>query len=258
MISHFLIAWALLAAVFTIVWALCLRLRNYSFLDAAWGYGIGLIAPLYAILASGWAPRRLAFTVAGGLWSLRLGTAIFKRVLRHHPSEDVRYATLRERWPGPSVFWLFFQIQALTVLVLTWPFLVAAHHSTPAWCPAEICGLLIVLIGIGGEAWADAQLAAFKKSAPPKAVCQSGLWAYSRHPNYFFEFLVWCGFSLAVFFMPWGWLALVCPCMMLYFLLRVTGIPLTEAHAVESKGDAYRLYQRQVSAFIPWTRKNVS
>jgi steroid 5-alpha reductase family enzyme len=83
-------------------------------------------------------------------------------------------------------------------------------------------------------------------------VCAIGLWRYSRHPNYFFEFLVWIGFAIASLPTPWGWTTIVCPLLMYHFLTKVTGIPLTEEYAVKSKGEAYREYQRTTSAFIPW------
>ena len=82
-----------------------------------------------------------------------------------------------------------------------------------------------------------------------------GLWRYSRHPNYFFESLVWWGFFLVALGSPWGWITIACPLLMLYFLFKVTGIPLTEEYAVKTKGDAYREYQRTTSAFVPWLRK---
>jgi len=86
-------------------------------------------------------------------------------------------------------------------------------------------------------------------------VCDTGLWHYSRHPNYFFEFLVWVGFAIASLDTPHGWITLLCPVLMYYFLTKITGIPLTEEYALKSKGDAYREYQRTTSAFIPWFRK---
>ena len=83
------------------------------------------------------------------------------------------------------------------------------------------------------------------------AVCRVGLWGWSRHPNYFFEWLIWVSFAVFALGSPWGWVGICCPILMLYFLLRVTGIPATEAHAVRSRGEAYRQYQREVSAFVP-------
>jgi steroid 5-alpha reductase family enzyme len=82
-------------------------------------------------------------------------------------------------------------------------------------------------------------------------VLDVGLWRYSRHPNYFFEAVAWVGFALAALSAPHGWFGIVCPILILYFLLRVTGIPLTEQHSLETHGDLYRAYQRRTSAFIP-------
>jgi steroid 5-alpha reductase family enzyme len=107
-----------------------------------------------------------------------------------------------------------------------------------------------------GEAVADAQLAAFKRTPhAPGEVCQRGLWNYSRHPNYFFEWLIWVAWALFALASPYGWLAVACPLLMFYFLFRVTGIPATEAQALRSKGEAYRAYQRSTSAFVPWFKK---
>jgi steroid 5-alpha reductase family enzyme len=86
-------------------------------------------------------------------------------------------------------------------------------------------------------------------------VCEAGMWRYSRHPNYFFESLVWWAYFLFALGSPFGWTTVFCPLLMLWFLFRVTGIPLTEEQAVRSKGDAYREYQRTTSAFVPWFKK---
>jgi steroid 5-alpha reductase family enzyme len=111
------------------------------------------------------------------------------------------------------------------------------------------------LVAIAGESLADAQLAAFKRRAAKGQVCDAGLWRYSRHPNYFFEWLVWVAYFLFALGSPHGWLAFVGPASILFLLLRVTGIPLTEEQSLRSKGDAYRRYQRTTSAFVPWFPK---
>jgi steroid 5-alpha reductase family enzyme len=246
-----LIAWAISAVCFTAVWAVSVRIRNYGLLDAAWSYGVAIIGPFLAWRAGAGA-FAWAFTAVGVAWSLRLGTHILVRVLRYHPAEDHRYQTLRERWPGPARFWLFFQLQAALVVIFTLPFAIVAHDATPAWRAIQAAGVVVAAVAIAGESLADAQLAAFKRDARSRGrVCDVGLWGWSRHPNYFFEFLFWCGAALAAIPAPWGWLAIVCPALMFYFLFRVTGIPLTEEHAVARKGDAYREYQRRVSAFVP-------
>ncbi|MEO5959624.1 MAG: DUF1295 domain-containing protein, partial [Opitutaceae bacterium] len=126
----------------------------------------------------------------------------------------------------------------------------------PAISPLEIGGAALWLVAIGGEALADAQLAAFKRAPANKGqVCDTGLWRASRHPNYFFEWLVWVAYFVFALASPWGWFAIVGPASILYLLLRVTGIPMTEEQSVRSKGDAYRRYQQTTSAFIPWWPK---
>lgn len=241
---------------FAIVWAICVRIRNYGFLDVAWSYGIAVLAPLFAILGDGYPPRRWIFTLIGVAWSLRLGTHILVRVLRHHPAEDPRYQSLRKDWDGPFKFLLFFELQALIVVVLSLPFLLVSFDSRPQLQPIEIVGFLVSLLALWGETLADHQIKRFASDPANRGkVCQTGLWRYSRHPNYFFEALIWWGFFLTAMATPWGWATVICPLLMLWFLLKVTGIPLTEKHSLQSRGEAYREYQRTTSAFIPWFPK---
>ena len=113
--------------------------------------------------------------------------------------------------------------------------------------------MVIWLIAVGGESVADWQLKQFRGNPANKGkICQQGLWCYSRHPNYFFEWLVWVSFFVFALGAPWGWTSVFCPALMLFFLLRVTGIPMTEELSVRSKGEAYRQYQRTTSPFVPW------
>jgi steroid 5-alpha reductase family enzyme len=151
---------------------------------------------------------------------------------------------------------MFFELQALIAVVFSLPFLLAAGNPSPRLGVLEILGLALALLATVGEATADWQAQRFKRDpGNSAAVVNVGLWRYSRHPNYFFESLVWWGFCIAALDSPWGWITLVCPLFMLYFLLRVTGIPLTEKHSLESRGEAYREYQRTTSRFIPWFPK---
>jgi steroid 5-alpha reductase family enzyme len=137
--------------------------------------------------------------------------------------------------------------------VLAGPFFVAAADPSPTLHPLLILGAALAFASVIGEGVADAQLRRFKADPANRGtVCRVGLWSWSRHPNYFFDWLVWCAFVLLALGSPWGWVTIVSPALMLYFLLRVTGIPATEAHALRSRGAAYARYQREVSAFIPW------
>jgi steroid 5-alpha reductase family enzyme len=256
MLKLALIALSFEVITFAIVWAISVKVRNYGFLDVAWSYGIFVLGPFYAIFAPGYGPRKWLLASLGALWSLRLGTYILIRVLRHHPEEDKRYETLRKSWPGPGMFLAFFEFQAVTVIFFSAPYLISSFNTAPALRPVEIAGTILSLVAIAGEALSDAQMQAFKRDPTSRgAVCQRGLWRYSRHPNYFFESLVWWAFFIFALGSPWGWATVLCPLLMLWFLFRVTGIPLTEQHAVRNKGDAYRDYQRTTSAFIPWFRK---
>jgi steroid 5-alpha reductase family enzyme len=190
------------------------------------------------------------------VWSLRLTGYIFRdRVLRA-AHEDGRYQKLRRQWGSKSTrnFFIFFQAQGVLAFLLSIPFLVAAQRSGPLDA-ADIAGALFWLTGIIGESIADAQLASFRRDPANRGrTCRIGLWRYSRHPNYFFEWLMWCSYATVasgpVF--GWSWLTWLAPCVMLALICFVTGIPPTEARAIETRGDDYRDYQRTTSAFFPW------
>jgi steroid 5-alpha reductase family enzyme len=244
---------AVAAVLFGLVWVISVRINNYGFLDAIWSLSVAILAPIYAVLGSGNPWRRLAFTLVGVAWSLRLGLYILIRVWRHHPQEDKRYRTLRNQWPGPGRFLLFFELQAVIAVLFSSPFLLASCNPRPTLGALELTGLAIASLGIAGEAASDWQAQRFKSDPANKSlVVNRGLWRYSRHPNYFFESIVWWGLFIAALDSPHGWLTLACPLLMLYLLLNVTGIPLTEKHSLESRGTAYREYQRTTSRFVPW------
>ena len=142
MLTALLYGFIIAVVVFAFVWAICVRIKNYSFLDVIWSYGVLILAPLYAFWGPGDSQRKLAFTIIGCAWSFRLGTYIFLRVLHHHPQEDVRYEGLRQRWPGPAMFLAFFELQALIVVLFSVPFLLAAWNPKSIG-PLEIAGLTI-------------------------------------------------------------------------------------------------------------------
>jgi len=245
--------------LFTLTWLLSLKLNNFSFVDVTWSYALAVIAPVYAVFGEGLTQRKLIALTMALLWSLRLGTYLLIRVKKHHPHEDVRYEVLREKWQSQLArnFFFFFQAQAVLIVLLSVPVLLACMNPSPQLGIIEWIGFGVWLLGIGGEALSDAQMQRFKADPQSKGkVCQIGLWRFSRHPNYFFESVVWWGFWLFACGSLWGWITIYAPAMILYFLLRVTGIPLTEECAVKSKGDAYREYQRTTSAFVPWWPKS--
>ncbi|QYM79286.1 DUF1295 domain-containing protein [Horticoccus luteus] len=244
-----------LCVVFGCLYLLARRLDNYGIVDIAWSYAFGLLVAFYAFAAPGWLPRRLLLGALAVIWSARLGTHLLLRIARHHPAEDTRYAQLRRDWAGnfaPKMAG-FFQLQAASVVLLGVPFLLIALHRDPRFHPVEFVAAALWLLAVLGEATADAQLAAFKRHRSHRGrVCDVGLWRFSRHPNYFCEWLVWVAYFLFALAAPWGWLAVIAPAAILYLLLRVTGIPIAEQQSLRSKGDAYHRYQQTTSAFIPW------
>lgn len=251
-----LIGSALVVTMMFVLWLVHLRLNNASVVDPGWAYGLVILAITYAALGPGYVQRRWLFAGMAAIWGIRLGTYLLFRVLGK--PEEGRYRQLRKEW-GSNIalkFLVFFEFQALLDVFLSLPFLLAALNSKPVVGPLEYAGALLWLVALIGETIADSQLAAFKREpASHGQVCQRGLWNYSRHPNYFFEWLVWVAWSLFALASPYGWLAIACPLLMLYFLLRVTGIAATEAQSLRSKGEAYRRYQQTTSAFVPWFKK---
>lgn len=252
-LSLIIIATAGLVLLFSGTYWLARRMDNFGIVDIVWSYAFGAIAIFYAAASQGWNIRAAVIATLVTLWSVRLGTHLYHRVMSHHPKEDTRYAELRKTWKEnfPAKMFIFFQQQAFSVLVLALPFLLAARNPAPHLHALEIAGILLWLVAITGEAVADAQLKSFRKAHPGK-VCNQGLWAWSRHPNYFFEWCIWIAYFVFACASPWGWTSVICPAIMFYLLTRVTGVPMAEQQSLRSKGDAYRRYQHQVPrSFFP-------
>jgi steroid 5-alpha reductase family enzyme len=240
------------------LWAWQQRTRNAGIVDVGWTALVGALAALDATAAhNGFPPRRLLIGVLTGLWATRLTLfLLFDRVLGR--PEDGRYAELRRARGAAAGAWFFwfFQAQALAALFFSLPALLASVNPVPELSALErvACGLWA--IAFAGESAADSQLRAFKRDPRHKGkTCQAGLWRYSRHPNYFFEWLIWIAYALFASAATWGWVAWLCPATLLYLLFKVTGIPATEAQALRSRGEEYRRYQATTSAFVPWFRR---
>jgi steroid 5-alpha reductase family enzyme len=254
-----LLAGAVMFVGMTAVFLISVRIRNFGLVDIAWAGGFSVVAALYGALGTGDSMRRALAAGMMVLWSLRLASYLYVRVMGHHPEEDGRYAELRRAWARNlhPRFFFFFQAQALLVILLAVPVLLASLNPARDLALVEWAGLALWAVAIAGESLADRQLQRFKADPASRGrVCQVGLWRYSRHPNYFFEWLIWCAFFLFALGSPHGWLTLYCPLLMLYFLFRITGIPATEEQAVRTKGEEYLEYQRTTSAFVPWFRKD--
>lgn len=251
-----LAGWLVLTALFAVLWLVQARTKDASLVDVGWAGSLGLLAVLCAAVLPGDPHRRLLVGAMGGLWSARLARHLYVDRVRGK-SEDGRYAALRAAWGGAAnrnFFW-FFQAQAALAAVLALPF--AALAAAPGELgPRDAAGAALWLVSVGGELMADASLAEFRSDAANKGkTCRAGLWRYSRHPNYFFEWTHWLAYAAMA---PADWRVWLSPALMLYFLLRVTGIPATEEQAVRSRGEDYRRYQRETSAFIPWFPRRIA
>jgi steroid 5-alpha reductase family enzyme len=253
-----LIGTLLVMAVMFGLWLLGVRNHNFSYVDIGWSVNFALLAALYAALAPGDLQRRLVIAAMFAAHGLRLGWHLSKRIIGE--PEEGRYQQLRKDWGGSGnlnlKFLGFFEFQALLNAFLTLPLLLASFNRAPDFHVLEIAGIALFVIAIVGESAADAQLAAFKRNPANKGgVCDVGLWRYSRHPNYFFEWVIWIAYALFALASPHGWIALAMPVLMLHFLINVTGLKATEEQALRTKGERYRRYQATTSGFIPWIPK---
>lgn len=255
--THSAYGFALVFTMMSILWIIYRMTDKPMIVDAGWGIGLALVGMLYAYISEGDMLRRFLLGAMTGLWGLRLGLyLLFTRVLGSH--HDERYDTLKRNWKThvPLKFFFFYQAQALFIVVLMAPMVLAANNTDPDLSIWEYTGVILWFISLIGETLADSELKNFKTDPSNKGkVCQTGLWYYSRHPNYFFEWMIWISFFVFTLGIPLGWISAYPPFIMLYLLLKVTGIPMTEEQSVKTKGEAYREYQRTTSMFIPWFKR---
>jgi steroid 5-alpha reductase family enzyme len=247
-------AWIAAFGVMLLGWMWQRRSKNAAIVDVAWTALVGGLAIFYAVrFANGLLARRLAVAAMFGSWGARLAIMLLHDRVLGRPEEG-RYAELRRRKGAGSDRWFFwfFQAQGLAAIVFAMPALLAVLNPALAFTPLEFTAVALWIVGFTGESTADRQLLYFKLN-PENAgrTCRMGLWRYSRHPNYFFEWLMWVAYALFAAAAPHGWMAFACPAILLFLLLRVTGIPPTEAQALRTRED-YREYQRVTSAFLPW------
>ncbi len=243
------------------LWLYQRRTLEADVVDFGWTVGLGAAALFYAIaVPEGVEWRRWLVAGMAGIWSGRLATyLLLKRVMVS--GEDGRYRDLRTKWgqAAQRKFFLFFQAQALLVVLLSVHFLLAMRSSDPGLRALDLIGIALWLVSIIGESTADRQLERFR-SDPSNAdqICQTGLWRASRHPNYFFEWVHWLAYVPIGFGSAPLWAILFAPALLFVSIVFVTGIPPIERRSVARRGEAYRRYQRTTSAFIPWFPKEES
>jgi steroid 5-alpha reductase family enzyme len=255
-----LLGWALSALLLLGLYVVQRRTRDATAVDAGWAASLVLCAVLYAVLGPGELAQRLLIAIPVALENGRIASLVRTRLGR---GEDSRYRELRRRWRGRGreqlTFGIFYQAQAFLAAVLSVPALLACFNRDASIAAVQWAGLALFVVAFVLEATADRQLAAFRADPANRGgVMRGGLWRYSRHPNYFFQTLTWVAYALIALPAPWGWLAFLAPALILYLVLFVTGLPPAEESSLRSRGDAYRRYQRETSAFVPWFPKRSS
>ena len=238
-------------------WLVQQRTGNSGWVDTIWTFSLGLVGAGSALwLVAGEAPNARQWLVAAlvTIWSLRLGIHIARRTAGI--TDDPRYAAFAKEWGvnSPRRMFIFLQNQGFGSIPLVFSIFVAARFPQDGLRPQDYFGALILLGGIAGEALADAQLKRFREDPANKGrVCDVGLWGWSRHPNYFFEWFGWLAYPVIALSAgyAWGWATLLAPVFMYWILVYVTGIPPLEAQMLRSRGDRYRDYQSRTSQFFP-------
>lgn len=257
-LSLLLIVAFCLSAIMALAWLIERKTGKSGWIDAIWSFSVGGGSILAVLLADATWHRRSAILILILMWSLRLGFHIAWRSIRH--GEDPRYAKLMKEWRESAslrLFW-FLQTQAVAAFVLVLAVYLAAVSRPGFPYFFDMIATVIIVIALAGEALSDVQLERFRKTPEAKTeVCETGLWAYSRHPNYFFEWMFWCAWPLLAINEFWlSWLSLLAPIQMYWLLVHVSGIPPLEEHMVKSRGEKFRALQRRVNKFFPGPRRS--
>ena len=236
-----------------VLWLVSLAIKNASIVDIFWGAGFAVIALVAFTLTDGYAPRKMLITGLAVIWGLRLATHIGWR--NHGKGEDFRYQAMRkrsrDRFALVSLYTVF-GLQGVLMWVISLPLQFAQLAREPArltWL--DYLGAVLWLIGFSFEAIGDWQLARFKADPANKGkVMDRGLWAYTRHPNYFGDALLWWGFFLIALATPGGLWTVISPVLMTTLLMKVSGVALLEKTLVKTRPE-YQGYVRRTSAFFP-------
>mgnify|MGYP002623697952 CR=1 FL=1 len=237
-----------------VLWLIHLRVGNASLADVGFCLGLALVILVCGVTGEGHPWRKILIAGMGGVYAFRLGWHVCKdRVWKK--VEDPRYRWLRLSlgpWE-PVAFLVYFVLQVPGALffgaLLCWV-MVHPQESVRGW---DLLAVVIFFLGVAGEAVADRQLERFRANPGNWGkVLKEGLWRYSRHPNYFFDVVHWFAYVPLAVGLSWAWLAFAWPLSMLVSLLWITGVPLAEAQAIKTRGEAYRAYQRTTNRMIPW------
>jgi steroid 5-alpha reductase family enzyme len=244
---------ALILALVSLLWLVSIARRDVSIVDPWWSIAF-LLPTAHSCLATGLGASKLALLALVALWAVRLWLHLLVR--SRGKGEDPRYAAFRVRYGAERYWWFsFFQVfllQGALAFVISAPLqLSASAPAADGISPIDWLGFALFAVGFGFEAIGDAQLLAFQRDSKKRGqVLDTGLWRYTRHPNYFGECLIGWGFWLCALDQPFGWATVFAPLLMTFLLLKVSGVAMLDAHLTSSK-PGYREYIERTSAFFP-------
>lgn len=253
--SPIILASALCVIIQFTAWVIQKKTNNADVVDIAWTLGIVLCVVVYLWFVPSAIPNLIMVVFFPLIWYLRLLIHLmFRYDVRH---EDSRYQNLRGHWAENTQlkFLLFFMFQAiLSVLFSLTAYWVLVSAEVGLW--QALLASLWGLVALVGVSISDYQLLKFKQNHNSSQVCDVGLWQYSRHPNYFFEWLHWFVYPILLWQSNYFWYSVVVVMLMLLFLLKLTGIPFSEQQALKKRGAAYQAYMDKTSPFILWRTKS--
>lgn len=255
-----LIAGLIAVSIYMIgVWLSSILMRNAGIVDVAWSFGFTVLAGLYALLSPPRFPADVILISMYVISSLRLTWHLTGRFLRSYPTEDARYAELRAKM-GESAnakMLLVYLFQGAVLALFTAPLVVSLTDGRRELDLFGEVAIVLWFLSLVGETVADWQLTHFTRDPSNRnKTCQVGLWRYSRHPNYFFEWLGCLSLALFVTGSPYGFLTWICPALLLHLLFNVTGIKPSEEHSLKTRPD-YANYSKHTSAFVPLPRRKI-
>lgn len=252
-----------LSAVMAVAWQIQRRTGHTGWIDVCWTLGTGAVAVAASLLPApdaGPSARQIMVAILVAIWSLRLGGHLVARTLKH--GDDPRYRDLIEQWGASADRRMFWQVQsqAAVALILAASVAIAAHAPRLQIGITDLLGALLLLTGLIGEAVSDWQLRQFRSDPANRGrICEAGLWTWSRHPNYFFEWLCWLAYPLIAVgpAYPLGWFTLLAPACMYWALVHVSGIPPLEQHMLRSRGAQFRELQARTRPFVPFPKRTL-
>jgi steroid 5-alpha reductase family enzyme len=253
--DYILYSAAVVVVYMTVIFVTALFKKDNSIVDIAWGLGFILVALFAFFLEREFFARHILVTVLVMIWGFRLALHIFLR--NKGRGEDFRYAQWRREWGRLFLLRSFFQIfmlQGLLLLVIAYPITLTNHSRETGLSYLDLAGVVLWITGFFFEAVGDFQLSRFKRDPGNKGkIMSSGLWKYTRHPNYFGETVMWWGIFLISLSVELGWTAIISPLLITFLLLRVSGVTMLEKKYVGNRD--FEEYEQKTNAFIPWFPK---